>query len=354
MKAVILAAGKSTRTYPLTLTKPKPLLKVVNKTLIEHNMEQLMGLANEVIIIVGYKKEMIKKHLGDKFGKIKIEYVEQKQQLGSGHALMQAEKFLGKERFMVMMGDDLYFRGDIRRCLRYPMSVMAKRVENYSNFGVFIKKDEKVLDIVEKPQEFVSDLANAAFYVFNEKIFECLKKIEKSPRGEYELTDALKMLANQENIFCVEAKVWIPIGYPWDLLEADQIIREIDVLTGKNTTILGKISDSSIGENCIIEGDIKNSIIGDNVKISKGSIIADSVIGDNVIFSGKINSSEKVMVEINDKKIQADGFGAAIADDAELINVKIHPGTLIWPGVKKENTELKGVVKGETSNEQGT
>ena len=74
MQAVILAAGKSTRTYPLTLTRPKPLLKVANKTIIEHNLEQLSGLVDEVIIVVGYKSEMIKDFLNDKFGKIKIKH----------------------------------------------------------------------------------------------------------------------------------------------------------------------------------------------------------------------------------------------------------------------------------------
>ncbi len=176
MKAVMLAAGKSTRTYPLTLTKPKPLLKAVNICLIEHNLEQLLDLVDEAIIIIGYKGDLIKSYLGDKFENIKLTYVEQKQQLGTGHALMQAEKFVKGERFIVMMGDDLYFRGDMRKCLRYDLSVMVKRVDNYQDFGVFRRKGERILDIVEKPKHFISDLANTGFYVFDGKIFDILKK----------------------------------------------------------------------------------------------------------------------------------------------------------------------------------
>src|SRR3989338_6615419 len=195
MKAVILAAGKSTRTYPLTVDMPKPLLKVANKTLITHNLEQLTELVNEVIIVVGYRKGMIQSHLGTRFGKVPITYVEQTQQLGTGHALLQTESLLKNERFMVMMGDDLYFRSDMRRCINYEHSVLAKRVENYSDFGVFTKQGNHVLDLIEKPQTFVSDLANAAFYVFTNKVFACLKSLKKSPRGEYEITDAITLLA---------------------------------------------------------------------------------------------------------------------------------------------------------------
>ena len=83
MQAVLLVAGKSTRTYPLTITKPKPLLKVANKTIIEHNLEQLQDLVNEVIIVVGFKKEMIKEKIGNRFGNLKIKYVEQKKQKGT-------------------------------------------------------------------------------------------------------------------------------------------------------------------------------------------------------------------------------------------------------------------------------
>ena len=345
MKAVILAAGKSTRAYPLTLTKPKPLLKIANKTLIDHNLEQLTDLVDEVIIIIGYKGDMIKKHLGNKFKRITIRYVEQKEQLGTGHAVMQAQKFLKGERFIVMMGDDLYFRGDMRKCLRYDLSVMAKRVENYSDFGVFIERGKRILDLEEKPKEFVSDLANAAFYIFNDKIFDCLNKIKRSPRGEYELTEGLRLLAISEDIFSVEAKAWLPIGYPWDLLEADQIVRDEDIKIGKNTIIKGDVSESTIGDNCKIEGFVKNSIIGDNVTIHKDSVVEDSIIGDNVEFRGTIESNYKAEVTVNKKTVELENFGAAIGDNSKLLDVLIESGTLIWPDVKKQGKDLKRIVK---------
>jgi len=345
MKAVILAAGKSVRTYPLTLTRPKPLVRIANKTLIEHNLYQLLDLVDEVIIIVGYKAGMIKKHLGDNFHHLKIRYVTQKQQLGTGHALIQAEKYVKKDRFIVMMGDDLYFRGDMRKCLKYKYSVLARRVGNYADFGVFVKKEDKVMDIVEKPREYVSDLVNAAFYVFDGRIFTYLHKLKKSTRGEYELTGAFKQLAAMEDIFSVEAKVWLPIGYPWNVLEADQIVRDVDVNVGKNSKVGGRVSDCTIGRNCVIEGMVKKSIIGDNVIIHKGSVVEDSVIGDNVEFKGEVKSRDNMEIEIRGKKMTVDYFGAAIGDNAKLIGVNVNAGTMIWPGVKKKNKELKGIVK---------
>jgi len=345
MKAVILAAGKSTRTYPLTLTKPKPLLKVANRTLIEKNLEQIEDLADEAIIIIGYKGDMIRKHLGNKYGSIKLTYVRQKQQLGTGHALLQAEKYVKGDAFMVMMGDDLYFRGDMRKCLRYPLAVMVKRVENYSSFGVFIKKEGKILDLIEKPEKFISDIANTAFYIFNDKIFDSLRQCKKSARGEIELTDGLRLLALKEDIFSVEAKVWLPIGYPWNLLEADQIVRDEDVKVGRKTVIKGKVTDSTIGDNCIIEGFVNNSIIGDNVTIKKDSVIEDSIIGDNVVFQGTIKTADKAVVKVNDRSIEVESFGAVIGDNAKLIDVLVQPGTLVWPKVSKKGSELKGNVK---------
>src|SRR3990167_2996026 len=101
MQAILMAGGSSTRTHPLTMTRPKPLLKIANKPIVQHNLEQIEGIFSEVIIVVGYKQEEIKKSIGNKFGKLRINYVEQKQQLGTAHAVLQAEKFV-KERFLVM------------------------------------------------------------------------------------------------------------------------------------------------------------------------------------------------------------------------------------------------------------
>src|SRR3989344_8750714 len=197
MQAVILAAGKSTRTYPLTLTRPKPLLKAANKTIIGHNLDNLTGFVDEVILVVGYKKEMVKTQFGNKYKNIKLKYVEQKEQLGTAHALSVTESYI-KDKFILMMGDDIYSNGDIKNCIKYQYSILTTIVKDPQNFGVITEKNGILNDFVEKPKTFVSDLASTAFYVLDKKIFYYTKQIRKSERNEFELPDAVKLLSKYE------------------------------------------------------------------------------------------------------------------------------------------------------------
>ncbi len=311
MQAVILAAGKSTRTYPLTLTKPKPLLKVANKTLLEHNLDNLNYIVDEVIIVVGYKKNLIKKHLGNKYKNIRIKYVEQKQQLGTGNALLMAEKYI-KNEFISLYGDDIYSKKDFENIIKYKYSILTNKVENPQLFGVIVEKNKILVNLIEKPKKFVSNLVNTGLYKLDKKFFVLLKKLKKSKRNEYELTDAINDLSKAERINCVISKYWIPIIYPLDLLKADRILRKNKNIVGKNSKIYGKIQNSAVGDNCIIKGNVKNSIVMDKTIIDKNSFVKNSIIGEKVYFSGKASQ-------------------AVIADNSQLVNVIIKPGCKISP-----------------------
>ena len=129
MQAVILAAGKGTRMEPLTLTRPKVLLKFAGKNMLEHNLEQLVGLVSEVLIVIGYKGEMICKEIGDSFKGMKIKYVWQRNQNGPGGALMLCARKL-KDKFIVLNGDDFYSAKDIKKCLKYEFCVMGAKVKS--------------------------------------------------------------------------------------------------------------------------------------------------------------------------------------------------------------------------------
>ncbi len=379
MKAVILAAGQSTRTYPLTLTRPKPLLTIANKTLLEHNLEQLQGIVDEAIIIVGYKKELIMERFGDSFGNLKIQYVEQREQLGTGHAIMQAKELI-KDRFIVIMGDDLYSARDIKNCIKHEFCVLAQKVENPERFGVFVLKDNFVDKIVEKPKEFVSDLANTGLYILNRRIFDV--DVKKTERGEFEITDMITDLAKKEKISCeVVRDYWFAIGYPWHLLDAnkffvDRVRKTVKkgkieknarihgkVILGKGSVILsgtyieGNViigENCKIGPNCYIRGstsigngcrigqavEVKNIILMNGSKIPHLSYIGDSVIGENVnLGAGTItgnlrhdNANVKSMVK--DELIDSGRrkFGTIIGDDVHTgIDTQIYPGRKIWP-----------------------
>lgn len=227
MQAVILAAGEGVRLRPLTLERPKPLIKVDGKTLLEHNLDQLVGLVDEVILVIGYKGNMIRDYIGNEYQSIKIKYIEQQKQLGTGHALMQVEGLV-KEKFLLLMADDLYSKEDITVCLEHDLCVLAKRVENPERFGVFLLDGNKIKDVIEKPKTFVGNLINTGCGVFDKRIFDELRNLKKSERGEYEYVDAIKALAQKATIICEEVKhFYVPIGYPEDLKKAEEVLKNV-------------------------------------------------------------------------------------------------------------------------------
>ncbi|MBI1936263.1 NTP transferase domain-containing protein [Candidatus Woesearchaeota archaeon] len=341
MQAVILAAGKSTRTYPLTLTRPKPLLKIANKPILEHNLDKLNGIADEAVLVVGYKKELIMQYFGYKHKNIKLKYIEQKQQLGTAHALSVAEPYI-KNRFILMAGDDIYSKEDIKRCIKHGYSILAAKVKNPGDFGVILQKSGILTDIIEKPKRFVSNLITTSFYVLDKKIFAYIRQLKKSERNEFEMPDAIRMISKKNNIHCVNSSQWLPVGYPWDLLKADKILRKGKNIIGKGSRVYGKIMNSSIGNNCVIKGNVKNSIIMDNSIIQEGSIVGDSIIGENVTFSGKIHSKKNTFSIINNKKIRISvAFGAVVSDNVNAKKVIINPGCKIWPNKIISNRNIK-------------
>ncbi len=379
IQAVIMAAGKSTRTWPLTLTKPKPLLKVMNKEIIKHNLDALQGLVSEVIIIVGFKKEMIIEEIGHKYGKLKIRYAEQKTLLGTGHALKYVENLI-RNKFIVIGGDDIFSRKDIKACLRHKYAVLGCKVEDPGRFGVFVVKGKEVKKIVEKPKKFISDIANTGLYVFDKSVFEF--KLRKSQRGEYEIVDYINALIKKERVICEKVKEhWLSVGYPWDLIEANSVLvskikNDIKGKVEKNVTVKGKLKAGKgteilsgtyikgnviIGENCLIGPncylrgntsigngchigqavEIKNSVIMDNAKVPHLSYIGDSVIGENSnlgagTITANLKHDNKNVRSVVKGKIVDTGrrkFGTIIADDVHTgINTTIYPGRKIWPG----------------------
>ena len=377
MQAVILAAGNSSRVYPLSATRPKPLLKVANKTTIEHNLEQLRGLAREVIIVIGYKEKMIRQYLGRDFKGVKLSYIEQKHRLGTAHALLEAKNRI-KGKFLVLYGDDLYNQKDIKKCLKHRCSFLVQRIQDPSQFGVVKIEGKVIKEIVEKPKKFISDLVNVGVYVFDDKIFKVLKNLGKSQRGEYELTDGVNILAGQTKIYYEKANYWHPISYPWNLLEANAFL--LNQL--KKKTIKGKVEQGAIikgkviidrgtiiksgtyiegpviiGKNCIIgpncflrgataiddnchigqAAEIKNSIIGKAVNIAQFSYIGDSILGEGVNFgagatTANLRQDGKNIKSMVKGKLIDSGLkelGVIIGD-----NCKIGVNTFFYPGIK--------------------
>jgi bifunctional UDP-N-acetylglucosamine pyrophosphorylase/glucosamine-1-phosphate N-acetyltransferase len=360
MKALILAAGKGERLRPLTETIPKVMLPVAGKPILQHNLESLEGMVDSAVIVIGYKGDAIRSHFGGSFGKIKLVYVEQKEQLGTGHALLQAKGELNG-KFVMMMGDDLYSKKDIKECAKSDLAILTMRGDT-RNFGACIAEKGALKGIVEKSEKPVSDLINAGLYVLDERIFK--EKMEKSSRGEYEVTDAIKSLASKAEIKCVKGTFWEPVAYLWKLLEANEAIVEKmgtqihpeaniskdariegPVVIGKGATLKNCVvrAHSVIGENAVIGNfvEIKNSIIMEGTKIPHLSYVGDSVIGRNCNFGAgtKVanlrfdDGNVKVMVQGKSVDSGRRKLGCFIADDVKTgVNTLLMPGAAVKPG----------------------
>ncbi|MFH1683113.1 MAG: bifunctional sugar-1-phosphate nucleotidylyltransferase/acetyltransferase [Candidatus Woesearchaeota archaeon] len=353
MQAVILAAGKGSRMYPLATDKPKPLVEVANKPVLEHNLDQMLGLVDEVILVVGYKKDMIMEKFGDNYLGIKIIYVVQEEQLGTGHALLQTEKKI-RGSFLVMNGDDLFSRKDMESISKYENCLLVKKEKDASSFAAVVVEQGLVVDIVEKPKEYISDLVNVGMYFFNVEVFEILKSLKKSERGEYEIPDAVRELAKLGKMHYEEVKgFWIPVGCPWHILEATEEMLEdnpgisikgrleegvvvegsVDIgeetVVGKGTLLKGNIvigKNCQIGENCTITG---FTAIGDNSVVKQGTTLDNVVVGkksrlgerclvrDSVLGEGTI-LSEGVKIESKSQEAEEREIGAFVGDGCKV------------------------------------
>lgn len=389
-KAVILVAGKATRTFPLTATMPKALLKIGNRTLLSLLLDCLTDIVNEVILIVHYKKEMIKKEFGDLYKNLKIVYQEQKELKGTGNALLEAEKFIGSENFLVVVGDDYFEANDIMQLAQLKNAVLCQEIENPEQYGcVSVDEKQQLVGIEEKPEKPSSKLVNTGCYVLEQGIFPFLKKLKPSKRGEYELTDAVNALAQIKPIKVVKAEHWQPITYPWHLLDANKkLLHKIKFknngIVERGVTIHGAVMIGNgailksgtyiegpviIGEHCIIGPnsyiraettlgnnvkvgnavEIKASIIGDNTHIGHLSYVGDSVIGKDVnLGAGTITANlrhdnatikSEVGKQLVDSKRRK--LGAIIGDNVHTgIHTSIYPGRKLWPNTTTIPSEV--------------
>lgn len=226
MKALIFAAGKGTRMMPLTADTPKPLLKVLGKTLLEYNLEALPGAISEIVLVIGYKGEMIKDHLGNEWHGKKITYVEQGEPLGTWHALEACKPHVANEqKFLLLYADDLYAKKDLEALLGYSLAALVFEVEDPRRFGVYVVDSaNKIIDSEEGPTDPKSNLVNMGAYVLSNEIFNYAPEI--SARGEYFLTDAIQKFIRDHAMYAQQASFWIPIGYPEDLKKAEEMLKD--------------------------------------------------------------------------------------------------------------------------------
>jgi bifunctional UDP-N-acetylglucosamine pyrophosphorylase/glucosamine-1-phosphate N-acetyltransferase len=223
MQCVILAAGKGSRLRPLTETTPKPLIKVKDKTLLDHIVSSLPSAVDELIIVTGYLEEQIRNHCGEEFHGRKVTYVHQEEQKGTAHALWLCKDLL-RGRFLFMFADDLHGRKDIARATSYTRSMLTLSTDSPEKFGIVVRHPDGTLaEMIEKPDHPPSNLASTGVMVLDDNIFK-FDPFAKETKGEYYLTDVLSEYAKDYPVAVVEQDLWIPIGYPEDIANAEAVI----------------------------------------------------------------------------------------------------------------------------------
>lgn len=331
MRGLLLAGGYGTRLRPLTFTGNKHMLPLANKPMLQYGLEHLRNAGiKEIGIILGPLKEGVIEYFGDGSNfDVNITYIEQPDPKGLAHAVLIAEDFLKDQPFVMYLGDNLLKQGvkpftDIFNKTGSDFVGGVTKVNDPSRYGVVAyNEDGTIKKIVEKPKEPISEWALIGVYVFNDKVFDAVKLIKPSWRGELEITDTIQTLLTQGHKVKVQ-KVegwWKDTGKPEDLLEANQLILQDlqpynngkieDTATLSNNVAIGEgtiihsrttirgpviIGDhceigpnvfigpyTSIGNQTTIRNtEIENTIIMENAQIDCGKRITDSLIGRNV------------------------------------------------------------------------
>lgn len=231
-KAVILAAGRGTRMRELTREVPKPMVEVRGKPVLRYIVEGLRDAGiTEILVVVGYRQEVVREHFrdGSAFG-VKITYVEQVTQDGTGKVVELAKEFSGGDPFVLSYGDILVDPASYVPLTRpgdAEMMLTVRYAEDTSKGGaVYLNDAFELVDIQEKQSQHQTSIPwyNAGIYTFKPAIFSYVARLQKSPRGEYELTDAIRAIARDgKKVQAVEIKgYWTDIRDPEALAEADE------------------------------------------------------------------------------------------------------------------------------------
>jgi NDP-sugar pyrophosphorylase family protein len=211
MDAIILAAGKGTRLRPYTETTPKPLLAVQGRPILDWIIGALPPV-ERLVVVVNYLAEQIEEYLARQTHIRNWATVRQTEPRGTGDALMSCKGRVTGEKVMVLNGDDLIGRADLARLAAVPMGILTHPVDQPENYGVIFRNTDGTLkQIVEKQKGLPApQLANVGGYVFPHEVFDLT--LPRSPRGEYEITDAVSQLAARGPFHVVAADYWLPIG----------------------------------------------------------------------------------------------------------------------------------------------
>lgn len=377
MQTVILAAGQGTRLRPLSESVPKPMLPIAGRPIAAHVADAAVaGGADELIFVTGYMANVVEEHFGKRYRGVPVSYATQEEQLGTAHAVRAAREYITEE-FAVLNGDNLYDPESIVELFSGGPAIGVFEVEDPSSYGVLSTDGKRVTDIIEKPKEPPTNLANAGVYLFPAEARAFLD-VPKSERGEHELTDVLARVIEDHNVTPVELDRWMDVGRAWELLEANELLlgeetKRIDGEVDAEATLEGEIiieegttieegvrieGPAYIGPNCeigpnayirgatLLEGDVhigqavevKNSVIMRGTNVPHLSYVGDSVLGRGVNLGAGTNvanlrhDGEDVELTVKGERTSTGRrkFGVVVGHGAKTaINTSLGPGVTL-------------------------
>ncbi|MBI2856784.1 MAG: NTP transferase domain-containing protein [Chloroflexi bacterium] len=377
-QAIILAAGEGQRLRPLTVHRPKVMLPIGNKPILQYVLEAVASFGiRRVVVVVGYRKEQVKDYFGsgEKLG-LDIKYVEQKKQLGTAHALLQARE-PADEVFLVLSGDNIISPATIEPLLALTSpTILVKPQKDVSKYGVVTVEKGRAVGIVEKPVGDTEALANTGIYVLT-------KDILASINGEVDLPSVLNAQIEQGKAVAVQETEddWLDVVYPWDMLKLNatlltnvkpetagvlepgvsirgkveigegSIIRSGSYLVGP--LVIGKNCEigphsclfpaTSIGDNVVVSPFcyVRNSVVFRDVQLGPYSCLEDSVCGEGTRIAGQfLVRSAKTVVYVEEER-HVVTMGAVIGERCQLgAGIVVKAGTTVGNDCRVQSMKL--------------
>jgi glucose-1-phosphate thymidylyltransferase len=311
MRALVLSGGEGSRLRPITHTNAKQLIPVAGTPILFHALASISEAGiTEVGIVVGPPNEdEVRAAVGDgsRWG-LDLAFIHQPAPLGIAHAVMIAADFVRGDPFLLYLGDNVLLEGVARFVEEFDRTapdaqIFLARVPEPEHFGVAILEGERVVRLVEKPKEWISDVALVGVYLFRDSILEACATLQPSWRNEYEITEAIQWLI--DNGRTVRAEMvsgwWKDTGKPEDLLEANRMMLsllrprvdgEVDDASTLNGPVVveagAKVTNSTldgpvvIGPDCVVDG----SAIGPDVSLERGCRVTASSVTDSIVMEG--------------------------------------------------------------------
>ncbi|MCZ2113843.1 MAG: glucose-1-phosphate thymidylyltransferase [Anaerolineae bacterium] len=342
MKGLILSGGTGSRLYPLTYTNAKQLIPVANKPILFRVIESIRDAGIEDIgIVVGSTAEQIKEAVGSgsRWG-VNITYIRQEKPLGLAHAVKVAQPFIGEDRFVMFLGDNV-IQGGISNLIRqfatsdWNSQIVLTKIEHPEQYGVAeLGEDGRIVRLVEKPKVPPSDLALVGIYMFDRYIFEAADSIKPSWRGELEITDAIQWLVDKGYMVhpYVHEGWWIDTGAPGDMLSANDLVLEeikyiVDGYVDRDSKVDHRVTVQRGAEiiNSIVRGP---AIIGENTRIINSYIGPYTSIDHDVVVENSEIEHSMVLENSVIKDLEARIQDSLIGRDVVINRSPIRPKAL--------------------------